>query len=272
MQRLVGLFIVLFALSAFFWLVERSYAAIPEQPPLYRRRGFWTDLAYWFTTPLLTRAVANVGLVILLMLIYREPAAGLRDMLTQRDTLLARQPLGLQAVEMLFLGDFIGYWTHRAFHRRGLWKFHAIHHSSTQLDWLSSVRVHPVNEWVTRWIQACVLMLLGFSPLAVAAYVPFLTFYAIFIHANVAWGFGRCGWLLASPRFHRWHHTSEREGLDRNFAGLFPVFDLLFRTYYMPAGRQPQRFGLAQERIPESFLGQLAYPFRRAQKAPATSP
>jgi sterol desaturase/sphingolipid hydroxylase (fatty acid hydroxylase superfamily) len=268
MQRLAGLFLVLLALSAFFWLVERRFAANPQQPRLHRRCGFWTDLAYWFTTPLLTRSVSNIGLVLLLMLFYRERAGDLRELLTNRDTLLARQPLGLQALEMLVLGDFIGYWIHRAFHRRALWKFHAIHHCSTQLDWLSAVRVHPVNEWLTRWVQACTLILLGFSPLAVAAYVPFLTFYAIFIHANVAWGFGPFARVLASPRFHRWHHTSEREGLDKNFAGLFPVFDLLFGTYDMPAGRQPMRFGLARERIPEGFFAQLACPFRRMPRTP----
>jgi sterol desaturase/sphingolipid hydroxylase (fatty acid hydroxylase superfamily) len=186
-------------------------------------------------------------------------------MLLERDTLLGRQPLWLQALEMLVIGDFIGYWTHRWFHGRRLWKFHAIHHSSRDLDWLSAVRLHPVNDWLSRWIQASALVVLGFTPAAVAAYVPFLTFYAIFVHANVSWGLGPLGWLVASPKFHRWHHTSEDEGLDKNFAGLLPLFDVAFGTYYMPRDRLPERFGLAREAIPEGILGQLAYPFRRAK-------
>jgi len=40
--------------------------------------------------------------------------------------------------------------------------------------------------------------------------------------------------VLASPRFHRWHHTSAKEGRDKNFAGLLPLWDILFGTYYMP--------------------------------------
>ena len=80
--------------------------------------------------------------------------------------------------------------------------------------------------------------MLGFSPAAVAAYIPFLTCYAVFLHANVSWGFGRLGWLVASPKFHRWHHTSEDEGLDKNFAGLLPLFDVAFGTYYMPNDRR----------------------------------
>jgi sterol desaturase/sphingolipid hydroxylase (fatty acid hydroxylase superfamily) len=164
---------------------------------------------------------------------------------------------------MIVIGDFIAYWMHRWFHGSRMWRFHAIHHCSRDLDWLSAVRLHPVNDWLSRWIQASALIVLGFSPIGVAAYVPFLTFYAIAIHANVSWGFGRLGWLIASPKFHRWHHTSESEGLDKNYAGLFPLFDLIFGTYYMPKDRLPEHFGLANEEIPQGFWGQMWYPFQR---------
>jgi sterol desaturase/sphingolipid hydroxylase (fatty acid hydroxylase superfamily) len=274
MERIGGLFVALLVLSAFFWVVESLFAANARQPRLPRRRGFGTDLVYWFATPLLTKTVSQVGLAVILMILYQKDVAGIRAMLASRDTLLARQPLPLQAIEMLVIGDFIGYWTHRWFHGLRLWKFHAIHHSSEDLDWLSAVRLHPINDWVSRWIQAGALVVLGFAPAAVAAYVPFLTFYAIFVHANVRLSFGRLGVLVASPKFHRWHHTSEDEGLDKNFAGLFPFFDVLFGTYYMPEGRLPERFGLRNERVPTGLLGQLAYPFRRARRATvsATAP
>jgi sterol desaturase/sphingolipid hydroxylase (fatty acid hydroxylase superfamily) len=261
MDRIASLFVGLLVLSAFFWLVETLFAANPEQPRLYRRRGFKTDLVYWFVTPLVTRAVSQIGLALILIAIYRQNVAGIREMLVSRDTLLSRQSLGLQAIEMLVIGDFIGYWMHRLFHGKHLWKFHAIHHCSKDLDWLSSVRLHPINDWLSRWVQASTLVVLGFSPAAVAAYVPFLTFYAIFVHANVGWGFGRLGWLIASPKFHRWHHTSEDEGLDKNFAGLLPIWDILFGTYYMPTDRLPQRFGIKNDTVPEGFWAQLAYPF-----------
>ena len=264
MERLGKLFVALLILSAFFWLVESLFAANPRQPRVIGRRGLGTDLVYWFATPLLTQTIAQIGLAVILMILYHRDVAGIRAMLASRDTLLARQPLGLQAIEMLVIGDLIGYWTHHWFHGRSLWKFHAIHHSSEDLDWLSAVRLHPINDWVSRWIQASALIVLGFAPGAVAVYVPFLTFYAIFVHANVSWGFGKLGVLVASPKFHRWHHTSKDEGLDKNFAGLFPLFDVAFGTYYMPHGRLPERFGLKNERVPAGLIGQLAYPFRRA--------
>ena len=61
----------------------------------------------------------------------------------------------------------------------------------------------------------------------------------------------------------RWHHTTEEEGLDKNFAGLFPFIDLLFGTFYMPPGRQPHRFGITNDDVPAGLVAQLVYPFRR---------
>lgn len=270
MDRIVGLFVGLGVLSFIFWVFESLFAARPEQPRFAKRRGFSTDLIYWFATPLVTRSVSQVGIAVILILIYRTDVAGIQAMLENRDTWLANLPAWIQVPALLLVGDFISYWLHRAFHRGRLWHFHAIHHSSKDLDWLSSVRLHPVNDWLTRWIQATSLILLGFAPLAVAAYVPFLTFYALMLHANVPWGFGPLGRIIASPKFHRWHHTAEDEGLDRNFAGLFPVWDQLFGTYFMPAGRQPEVFGLKSDAVPESYFGQLLYPFRRASQIAET--
>ena len=72
------------------------------------------------------------------------------------------------------------------------------------------------------------------------------------------WGFGPFRYLVASPRFHRWHHTSEQEGLDRNFAGPFPWIDVVFGTFYMPEGREPQALGVA-EAVPSGLRGQVEW-------------
>ena len=79
--------------------------------------------------------------------------------------------------------------------------------------------------------------------------------------------------MLASPVFHRWHHTSEDEGLDTNFAGLFPFIDLAFGTFHMPPDRLPTRFGLVHDDVPHGLVRQLLYPFRRSRDtATATAP
>jgi len=252
-------------LAALLWPLERLWPAIPGQRLM--RPGLKTDLAYWFFTPLVTRALTRAAVIVAVVVLALTAGVPLEREAIQAffadsGGLVRRQPAVLQVLEVLLIGDFVGYWTHRLFHGRVLWRFHAVHHASRHLDWLSSVRLHPVNDVVSRLSAVVPVLLLGYPPTVLAAYVPFLTLWAIVLHANVRWSFGPFRYMLASPAFHRWHHTSEEEGLDKNFAGLFPFLDVLFGTFHMPKGRQAERFGLKDEAVPEGLLGQLAYPFR----------
>jgi sterol desaturase/sphingolipid hydroxylase (fatty acid hydroxylase superfamily) len=263
---IAGVFVGFLAIGAVMVVIEWLWPANRHQR--LPRPGLALDIAYWAFTPLVTQTISRAGVIVGLV--------GLALLLGWRidgATLLAghgplgRQPMWLQAVEMIVLLDFMGYWMHRLFHGRRLWRFHAIHHSSEHLDWLSSVRVHPVNDLVNRLVPAVVVVLLGFAPVALAGALPFFAFYAILLHANVDWDFGPLRRLVASPSFHRWHHTGEAEGRDKNFAGLLPVWDILFGTFHMPA-RVPSHFGIDDD-VPTTLWGQLAWPFRR-QVAPTT--
>ena len=261
---LISLTVGLVVLSGVFWLLERWRPALPRQ----RRRAADTrvDLAYWFFTPLVTRTASRVAIGAVFVAIAAWQGLTLDELratVATRRTWAAAIPLWVQAPLILLLADVLAYWTHRVFHARWLWPFHAIHHSSTSVDWLSSVRLHPVNDAVARVVQVLPLYWMGFNAGALAAAVPVLTFYALLLHANLNWSYGPLRHVLASPVFHRWHHTSEAEGLDRNFAGLFPFIDLAFGTFYMPPGRVPERFGISGDPVPDGLLAQLAYPFRR---------
>jgi sterol desaturase/sphingolipid hydroxylase (fatty acid hydroxylase superfamily) len=272
-EKLIGLLVGLVALFVLFGLVERFWPGVRGQRRW--RRGVKTDLGWFFFDPIISKPLAFVGVV--LLVVAFAAAAGVplnKESIRQfmnRDTVISAQPVWLQAVEMLVLLDVISYWSHRAFHRLGLlWRYHAVHHSSTQVDWLSSVRVHPLNEMGQRLAQALPLILLGYSPTMLAAYVPLLTLYAIGLHANVPWSFGPLRYVISSPVCHRWHHTTEQEGLDRNFAGMFPWVDALFGTLYMPRDRQPALFGILGDQVPDGMWGQLIYPFRRKRPAEVT--
>ena len=258
---LLRILISLVILSLLFGAIEFAAPALPAQRRL--RSGWRTDLGYWLLTPVFTRQTTRLAVVLVLL-----PLLWLVGRPLQREQLLvgfgpvAQWPFAVQVMAVVVSADFIGYWCHRAFHREGLWPFHAIHHSSTELDWLSAVRVHPVNDALTTVAQAVPLILLGFPPMVAAAYAPLLTLYAIGLHANVSWDFGPLRRVISSPRFHRWHHTSAQEGLDRNFAGLLPIWDQLFGTFYMPRDRQPTRFGTTTP-VPTRFWAQLLWPFRQ---------
>lgn len=244
-----------------FRLIEFTRPREQRRPIL--RRGFVTDVCYWVFTPLATHFVTLVSVVIAIIPFALIVHGRLDKALVEGGFGPAsRLPLWQQAVLILLITDFIGYWSHRWFHGRRLWRIHAIHHSSTDLDWLSSVRVHPLNEALTRVVTTLPVLMLGFAPIAVAGVVPWLTLMAIVIHANVDWDWGPFRVVLASPRFHRWHHTDEAHARDKNFAGMLPLWDILFGTYYMPRDRRPASFG-TDTPVPGGLIGQLMFPFRK---------
>jgi sterol desaturase/sphingolipid hydroxylase (fatty acid hydroxylase superfamily) len=257
-HALVTAFVILVVV---FRLIELTRPRDKRKP--FLRRGFFTDLCYWLFTPLVTRAATRAAVLIAVV-----PVALLLYGRVDQDEMLAgwgplsRLPLLAQAVLMIILADFVGYWVHRAFHQNWLWRFHAIHHSSVDVDWLSAVRLHPLNDAVMRVAAAVPLLALGFAPLALMTIAPILGVLALVVHANVDWDWGPLRTVIASPRFHRWHHTDESEARDKNFAGLFPLWDILFGTYYMPRDRVPTVFGTTTP-VPAGLLGQLWFPFSR---------
>jgi sterol desaturase/sphingolipid hydroxylase (fatty acid hydroxylase superfamily) len=266
-----GIIISFVLFSGLFFVLQRIWPSIPGQKTF--RRGFLTDLGYWAFTPLVTRTVTPIAVALALVPIAIANGVDPRDLETfvQGHGPLAAQPLWLQAIQIFVIGDFIGYWQHRWFHGGWRWRFHAIHHSSVELDWLSSVRQHPVNDMLARIITAVPIVALGYNVAAVALFTLLATIYAITLHANLSWTYGPLRYAIASPAFHRWHHTCAEEGQDKNFAGFLPVWDLMFGTFHMPKGRQPELFGVS-EPMPRGLFGQLVYPFRRQSRVGVPAP
>src|SRR4030095_11825806 len=158
---------------------ERVIHRLPEQPIF--RPGWTTDLMHFAMSHLMVQVT-----VVLTML----PAALLFRWATQPwlPGPGAAQPLALalQFLEIILVADFTQYWVHRAFHRvPWLWRLHAIHHSSESMDWLAGSRLHLIDIVVTRGLSFVPLYVLGFAPPAVYAYLVFVSFLAVFIHANV---------------------------------------------------------------------------------------
>jgi sterol desaturase/sphingolipid hydroxylase (fatty acid hydroxylase superfamily) len=96
----------------------------------------------------------------------------------------------------------------------------------------------------------------------------FVTIQATWTHCN----FGpNVKWLepfLVLPRYHHWHHTSQKEAIDKNFAIHFPWVDRMFGTHYLPDGdKWPDTYGLDNEQIPVGFWRQFFYPFSRKKAA-----
>ncbi len=240
-------------LAMLFVPLEQLFARLPQR---VLRPGWTTDLAHFAVSHLL------VQLTVLLTLM---PAAIFFRWAVHPaiQAAVASQPSVLQFIEILIVADLSEYAIHRLFHAVPvLWRFHAVHHSSEVMDWLAGSRMHLVDAVVTRALAFVPLYVLGFAPPAVYAYLVFVSFHAVFIHANVRFRFGRLAQLIATPQFHHWHHAAAREAIDKNFAVHLPVLDRLFGTYHMPADRWPTSYGIDGKPVPATYGRQLLYPFR----------
>ncbi|MCH5720946.1 sterol desaturase family protein [Niabella hibiscisoli] len=175
---------------------------------------------------------------------------------TFRET-IRQQPIWLQAVEVLFLSDLLIYWGHRLQHKVDfLWRFHKVHHSAEELDWLAAHREHPIDSIYTIGLINLPAFIFGFELEALALIVAFRGIWAIYIHSNVRLPIGKLKMLIGAPELHHWHHDKER---DRgNYANISPLMDLLFGTYVCPP-HEPDSFGL-KEQFPGSYAGQLLQP------------
>jgi len=179
------------------------------------------------------------------------------------------QPWALQLAEAMFLTDLAQYWFHRAFHRIPfLWGFHAVHHSAKAMDWMAGARMHFVEIVLLRSVTSLPLMTMGFSPSVMQAYIAIVYVYSALVHANLGGDLNWLGNWIVIPRFHHWHHGLEDEAIDVNFAIHFPWIDKVFGTYFMPASRWPENYGVP-ERVPNGYWKQAAYPFVRRQPNPA---
>jgi sterol desaturase/sphingolipid hydroxylase (fatty acid hydroxylase superfamily) len=158
----------------------------------------------------------------------------------------------------LLLFDFVDYVLHRAQHgARWWWQLHALHHSQRQMTMWSDNRNHLLDDVIRDSLFVLVALLVGIPPGQFIAVVAVTQLIESLSHANVRMSFGPVlGRLFVSPRFHRLHHSigvgHESQGPGtlggHNFAVLFPIWDILFRSArfddrYEPTGIRDQLEG-----------------------------
>jgi sterol desaturase/sphingolipid hydroxylase (fatty acid hydroxylase superfamily) len=245
---------MLAALALVFVVVVPCEKLWPRHRQRIRRPGLATDLAWALSQPLLRVVAAVVAIAFALVSLVWIPGLLLHP-------LVARLPevwrLGLGAL----LFDLLGYWGHRLDHEVPfLWRFHSVHHSSERLDWVSGFRAHPFDV-VAIAPPAGFLLAAGFGGRVTGVLAVIQIVVGLFLHANVRWQFRPLARVVATPEFHHWHHSSEPDAINRNYAGLLPVWDILFGTWFQPeAGRRPQVYGTATP-VPVRFVPQLVAPF-----------
>ena len=235
--------------------LERVFPARSEQTVF--RPEWQEDMFYYLVSSMLVQVLGFIAMA------PTNMVNALFDF-TETRAWISTIPFWLQVVIIMAATDFVQYWVHRAFHTfPALWRFHAIHHSTKSLDWMAGARMHILEIGILRGLTAVPMFTLGFDPQAIQAYLLIVYFYSSFIHANINIRFGWLERFLVSPRFHHWHHGSDREAIDINYAAHFPIYDWLFGTHHLPETAWPEKYGVVGDNVPKGYWKQFLHPFKR---------
>ena len=248
--------IALFFSALVFVPIERMMAVRPMSP---LRPEWRTDLAYFFVSHVL------VQFVLIAVTASTSTIAGLAAFPTVKAGIQSL-PVWVQFLLAVLAADLAQAVLHRAYHRiPALWRFHAVHHSSRNMDWLAGSRVHVVEILLTRSAVLLPLVVLGFAPGAVNAYVILVGIQAVLAHANLRLNFGWLEYLLVTPRYHHWHHARDGAYADANYAIHLPLVDMLMGTFRRPPPQQwPPEYGVMElETVPRGFWPQTWMPLGR---------
>jgi sterol desaturase/sphingolipid hydroxylase (fatty acid hydroxylase superfamily) len=148
-------------------------------------------------------------------------------------------------VALLIGQDFCYYWFHRASHRiRWFWATHAVHHSSNDLNFAAAYRFGWTGRLTGATIFYVPLVWLGFEarPVLIANALNLL--YQFWLHTEWIPKLGWLEYVLNTPSHHRVHHAANPEYLDRNYGGVFIIFDRIFGTFVAERDDLPCRYGL----------------------------
>jgi len=167
-----------------------------------------------------------------------------------------------------FIWDFFYYWLHRLQHESPfLWQEHKLHHMDEQFSAATGLRQHWLDSLlIGSAVTLPMTILFKLDPIqgAIGSSLSFV--WATFVHANIRLHLGPATVLLGNPQLHRIHHSRVREHHDRNYAPFFPIWDVLFGTYYHPKPGEYPLTGVHDEKEVESFMAAATLPFREWRK------
>jgi sterol desaturase/sphingolipid hydroxylase (fatty acid hydroxylase superfamily) len=148
----------------------------------------------------------------------------------------------------LVVTDLCYYWAHRADHRvRLLWTAHSVHHSSEFFNLSTALRLpwlHPVANMLRgmAWVPAA---LIGMPPWMIFLLQSIGLLYQFPIHTQRVGTMWRpIEFLFNTPAHHRIHHGSNQPYIDKNYGGIFIVWDRMFGSF--AAESEPIRYGLTK--------------------------
>lgn len=168
-----------------------------------------------------------------------------------------------------FVGsDFFYYWFHRWSHECAIgWFSHVVHHQSEDYNLSVALRQDAWQPFFSLWFQLP-LAVVGIDPSTFASAYGFMIVYQYWIHTRFITTLGPLEWVLNTPSHHRVHHGIDPQYLDKNYAGVFIVWDRLFGTFE-PERRPPSYGTVSPLASYNPVWAHLQYGVKLAQKAAA---
>lgn len=164
----------------------------------------------------------------------------------------------------LFILDFFIYWFHRSQHTIGwMWDIHLIHHSDEDIN-VTTTTLHSWLHFIVlaAWVALPMAVLFKLPEVSSAIIGTALAGWMFVTHLNVKLSLGRWSWLVVGPQLHRIHHSSLPQHFDKNFAGYFPIWDVIFGTYFEPAKDEYPPTGVPGSSV-HSVTEATIYPFKK---------
>ncbi len=174
-------------------------------------------------------------------------------------------PVLVQFIAVLFIAEFFFYWYHRFMHTNSrLWQLHAVHHAAERLYSVNSGRFHLIENVIGSACYYFVLMLLQVPDQVVVLFFTVTLMSGFLEHVNIDYRLGPFNYILNSAQLHRWHHSKDIKQSNSNYGKVLIVWDIVFGTFYLPKDKEVGVLGINEpEKMPNTFLGQLKYPFRK---------
>jgi len=135
-------------------------------------------------------------------------------------------------ISCIFLADFAYYWEHRMMHRIGIgWATHTVHHSSEHFNMSVAYRFGPLDA-IMPIIFSLPIVMLGFDPILVLLAEVFVQVFQTLLHTEIIGKLIKpLEFIFNTPSHHRVHHGSNKQYWDKNYAGIFIIWDRMLGTF-----------------------------------------
>lgn len=268
-------------------LARGSFLGFLFPRSVWRHPSAWLDLRYMFFHKVVSHflLLGNGAWALAVAFQFTSGGMSLGDAVTQ-STLAGPADYAFAVGYMVFVllvVDFLGWASHYMQHKLPLlWQFHKVHHSAEVMHPVSNFREHPIDNLLYGVLigmgygaaQGLAVRLFGYTPVIPTLLgLPVLMFlfnvagYNLrHSHVWLRWP-GRWSMVFPSPAHHHVHHSCHPDHIDKNFAFVFPVWDVIFRTYHMPEDDRDVRFGIDEDASElNSCLRLYWVPFRDAYR------